>query len=858
MRPPLGCGDSVVEIPSLHHSPLLSSMPCLNTFSALEHEVDAAGEALGDGKDGCPQDQISGANGSANSRQPCPSADDCSQLALALPTVLEFLSLYGFDASTFSPSATLQHWQLCSAYCGWMKFLKYKFSAFFASYLGGDMPKAPFPVPDHPSMLLGSTGGRFIRKMMLPRDELSLEFAIGVLYLKKASPRALDREIAAALEKCKWVLTTPQPIPQLPNCPVTFDDLRAECRRTVREIFRPEGTKVRFTLEDLHRPFAPSLRANVRSRRCDLGTFGQLRDQGYYGPDPNDICTESELWDEDPDDLLAWSTSMMSQCLHGRVAFQGAVELDDDEQVKRSGRCERELCDVNVNSRPVRVSGAFRRRVQERHTALYEQVRRDVSRDRDKFKVKLVGLAEALKIRVISKGPGRSYFLLKPIQMFLSELLGRTRCFALTRNTALDFTIDHVNDVLGSVPGTFASLDYEGATDNFNPAISNEIGEALCDEMELDDDLRAIFLKALTGHTIDGESQQWGQLMGSIVSFVVLCIGNAAVVRRSLELARGETLQLSTAPITINGDDGGVRGPSSFGGIWSMLSTLVGLKPSLGKVYFDTHYFNINSTSFILSPAGRLKHVPYVNMGLAYGLKRSTSDEGRLSVTDIADPIGEHSATLGSRHRDLIRTCPPALVEKVHDLFLRKNRDLLSLTKPLPLYAPEEFGGVGLQPIFSSISFDYDAEFESAGCVDEIRYSHGLSAQDSAIVDYLRFHPVPGLHRLPTDSPAAIRSLWVDAIRPCFSEMSNFDITDADAGFLDVSTYLLTPHSIYERDVNSLRQFRRNQTAWKRLRRRFRAGQSSPVHTPGVVSFDLPGPVGDSVVTVPADTTYLC
>jgi hypothetical protein len=680
-----------------------------------------------------------------------------------------------------------------------MKFLKYKFSAFFASYLGTELPKAPFPVPDHPMQLCGSTAGRFIRKML--RSDRALSFATGVLYLKKAMPRALDSELRAAVEKTKLVLTTSQPIPSFPASPLSFCDLLQECRRTVREIFRSPRGRVRFEKKDLHRPIAPSIRANFRSARSNLGTLGCLLADGYLeDSDPID----QEIVDLRDVDVHGPPTREEFETAHRAVVyprFRDAVELDVKEVSLRGcgedgvSEC---LCggDVNDDSLPLRVTDSFRNDFSSAYAQLYERIR--FEQQNEPFDVKLVPLAESLKIRVISKGPGYKYWLLKPIQVFLSKLLGRHRCFALTRDTDLDFTTSHLNEVFSGFEGDYHSLDYEGATDNFNPQVS----EAICDElskcMELDEDLARDFTSALTGHVIDGVPQRWGQLMGSVVSFVVLCIGNASVVRAAYEHTVHRSVSLSEAPITINGDDGGVKAPSEFLPLWKMFSATVGLKPSLGKVYSHPFYLNINSTSFWSSPSG-LRHIPYVNMGLVCGLKRSSE----LVIAD-ATSYDDRTATLGARHRALIKSCPPDLVHSVHVLFLKMHADLLSssLLSLLPRYVSEDFGGLGLQPIPGGL--------------------WGPTWMDRDICDFLSSTSFSLLRRLPGDAPLAVRSLWTSALpfRPS-PGCPSMDMTERDIGFLDVASFYVAGFRLQNGLHDPLLQLRKNATVWARLRRRF-------------------------------------
>jgi len=813
VRPLTECGDSFVEIPSLHHETVLvDTHTDYNPYSCLDlEEPSVVGSGLSNlsGKKGSPQDQkILG------TMVECPpkvcSADDCAQLALALPVIIKYLIPFGFDPSGFDSSSTIQHWQRCSAYCGWMKFLKYKFAAYFSHYLHTELPPAPFPIPDHPAHLLGSTAGRFMQKVL--RSPLGLTFATGVNYLKKGMPRALDSELKAAILKTEIALTTPQSLPVIPDCPSTFGELLEECRRTVREIFTVGGKVVKFTENDLHRPCAPSIKACFQAPRSELGTLGCLVRDGFLAPAPAaDLDGVMEL---DPEDFMDIDRQELAKVGYSSMVYREAVEYDASMRQVRCGGGNYECMeDDEGGTTPLRVTSRFKQVFKDSYRKVYEQVRsRTVSQ---KFDVKLVALAESLKIRVISKGPCYKYFLLKPLQVFLSKLLGCNRAFALTRNTDLEFTTDLLNDVFGAREGLFHSLDYEGATDNFNPLVSEVICDEMSNCMDLDAQQRSDFRDALTGHIINGKRQRWGQLMGSVISFVVLCVGNAAVVRRSLELTDMRLYNLCDAPILINGDDGLVRASPPFLSTWKSLATLVGLKPSVGKVYSHPRYANINSTSFWLSNSSTLVHVPYVNMGLVCGLSRSSE----LSVDNLFDEFDPRASSLGARHRALMDSCPPGLRLEVHKIFLEMHRDLLcspSLSE-ISWYAPESLGGLGLCPIFATNDLDV--------------MLFGPSELDEKIINHLISFPDSSLHRLPSDAPLAVRQSWTRSIPFRRTQLESFIMCENDIGLLDVSTYYLIPGFLAAGLSDPLHQLTHNRRIWRRLRRRFSRVPSQSLRT---------------------------
>jgi len=235
---------------------------------------------------------------------------------------------------------------------------------------------------------------------------------------------------------------------------------------------------------------------------------------------------------------------------------------------------------------------------------------------------------------------------------------------------------------------------------------------------------------ALTRHVIVSKlfdinlPQQRGQLMGSIISFPLLCIANAAVCRWAKEIECKRSILLKNLPLSINGDDAIIRCNEIGKEAWSIISTYCGLSPSVGKVYFSKYFLNINSTTYNYHSVGweghrmmnskneyvnRILHfelVKYVNLGLLYNLQRS----GTSATSGGLFSVGKSEETLtsiGARARDLIKMTPTFLQEKVLSDFIHLNEDALK-SYSLPWFIPEELGGIGLPCIgrWQANSFD--------------------------------------------------------------------------------------------------------------------------------------------------------
>jgi hypothetical protein len=182
------------------------------------------------------------------------------------------------------------------------------------------------------------------------------------------------------------------------------------------------------------------------------------------------------------------------------------------------------------------------------------------------WRTKPLGLREALKVRVITKGPVFAQTLFIPLQKYMFKALSRFRCFhSLICGGQL--TGEFLRGSLGPLKKNckFLSGDYEAATDNLYSWTSERVARRIAINIGLSGAEKDMFLHLLTGHTIEYNNmirqQVRGQLMGSIVSFPILCLINAALCRTVLEVDSSVSfhkdiiIPLSEAPMQINGDD---------------------------------------------------------------------------------------------------------------------------------------------------------------------------------------------------------------------------------------------------------------------------------------------------------------
>jgi hypothetical protein len=340
-----------------------------------------------------------------------------------------------------------------------------------------------------------------------------------------------------------------------------------------------------------------------------------------------------------------------------------------------------------------------------------------------------MAVREPCKTRIVSLGPEDTYYYLKDLQKFMWTVLKDHPCFQLIgRPVTEEVLMDRFGD---QPPGSvFVSVDYSDATDGLMSWASEWCMRCVAECSGLSDFDLEVATAALTGHTLlyteNGQfvarKQTNGQLMGSPVSFPILCLINAAVCRAAMEAPMSRDwgdlvdepladyqppLSLREAPLLINGDDGlFVQENAWVYSSWISDAKQLGLNDSPGKTYVSAEFVQINSKLFTVGawtrpslvtglPVSTLvfSHVPYVNFGY-------------LSPFDPK----------GGRERDYQDL--PALAEgfldgfsgKLRDAmmtwFLRSHRGLLQrIPQGMSYWLPAHLGGLGL-PITRKLSED--------------------------------------------------------------------------------------------------------------------------------------------------------
>lgn len=671
--------------------------------------------------------------------------------------IYDLLILYGLEENLETQADfrhTVDHWtdQISRMGGDWMKFAKYKLASFVHARTDqmGPAPEAPVGIKaENPKFLITGQVGRFLKKITLPSSPVAAEVIAGVgLGVKKGMPRPGKDYLDKGAKASYIALTTTRPDqPDIPDLDVLRESkldaeakkegkagidwndyrdakyenclsrrtTRIQVRRIVHELFY--GHKYDHWLKSRRSRQFPSTSSTNTSSRSDGGGFADV--QSY--------AKRFGFFDSEKP-LMKFSVfSGHEESLLEGMALGRMVDLMLDDEAL----AEPPTTVFNVNYVELyaqydhlydhAAATYLNETLTEGKWNVGEQVWH-YGYDGFDNEVDIVALSEALKVRTITKGNGMRNFLLQPLQSFLWSRLRAHPIFALIGEP---LTEQHILNVLGGrlkAGEAYLSGDYSAATDNLAPWFSEMIAEEIAVMCDLPGWLTELFRQALTKHMIrdpDSEEvkpQQWGQLMGSLVSFPILCIANAIVCRWTLEHSHNRRMNLKDVRMLINGDDCVFKIKTSALPVWEAIAKYHGLAPSVGKYFLSRTLIQMNSVNFTVEefthdiwyfdeaePYSRpcpFRLVKYINFGLLYGFGRSVMMLRKRKGEEIKDDESlspEDIINLGSRAHDLLRFAPIRLQESVYGLFLeRHNANLSKQAGGLSWFAPKSYGGLGL------------------------------------------------------------------------------------------------------------------------------------------------------------------
>jgi len=573
----------------------------------------------------------------------------------------------------------------------WVKFWKWKTASYFAmKYEGQD----PIPRPQlnfgHAQkidsffgceILLGGIFHDTLKSFSAEPRNLRIvhEFNASVLNLKKGFPRPPEEMKEKSLSETFVQLTT-APSNYKDDQIADIELIKDEIDRVVEEIFGDSKVEV----SDLSRPQFPSTSACVTHSVKKCGQAGALMEA---------MKKKGIRLDKIPDPQIG----SVHAYLTGRMSTHyGDLGVDEDLyfQILREA-------DLEVPEEITAKLFAFHE-YDEFYLSIFDEMF-ELAYSEETPKVKLVALLEALKIRVISKGPGITYFVLKWFQKWLFKQLRRFDVFKFIGEPLnMQYMLPFLNQCL---PGfQFVSGDYKASTDNLRSWVSEKICHKLFQFLGENADnefirsrpsflkkLKELVIRSLTGHLIENplkkgefESQKNGQLMGSIVSFPFLCIANFVVCRMAMERGMNCRYNINRIPLLVNGDDCLFLSNHRGYELWLKYAGLLGLESSIGKTYFSDELATLNSQVYV-KLEGVWTKIEAINLGLLYGRKRSGINKETLDITTIGTTAQQMLDNLNNQE---LRT-------NMWNRFKDLHWDILNSTR-LSWFAPTWAGGLGI------------------------------------------------------------------------------------------------------------------------------------------------------------------
>nr|UJQ92932.1 MAG: putative RNA-dependent RNA polymerase [Narnaviridae sp.] len=573
------------------------------------------------------------------------------------------------------------------------------------------------PVPDqfrgNPMVLVGGKVGRFLRCRMKGFTDQCLSIAFSIKESKRGGRPVNDAFKAEAIQKHEKILCEPRDVDPDDR---HFDRLISEVRRTVREVFP--------------------------RRRLGVPKFRHPSASAHYG------------WTRKVGGALEYLRQRF-HTVSDRISPLELVRMDE-----RAGSVWEQWG-----------------RIWDEHTIVSE-LRRAAKEETCLAKPQCI--LEPFKVRVITTGEPARYVLARMYQKPIHDLLGQHPTFCYTHGPVTEDNLTRYMAKYGFEPtGFWVSGDYESATDNLDPTLSEVCLEAIWERLGLDLTDLVLLLPTMSQHQIDYtewgsevRKQVWGQLMGSPLSFPILCLINAAVTRYSYELVSGQQSALVDLPIVINGDDVLFYAKNSLHyEVWKTETARAGLKFSLGKNYTSPDFAMINSVLFRCSvefpqlpvtdnvfgvsnwhnerrqvgpqwgPLSGANHIfrriPYVNVGLLFGQGKvlNVSSDLEKRESSLRGP-----ANVGACAQTLVDGFTGQTRERLIGEFINRNLDALKQAPPgVDWFLPRFLGGLGL-PVPAGYQISESSRKIAAwlSCLDVDKYcSLQLSLRGSAKEDYL-------------------------------------------------------------------------------------------------------------------------
>jgi hypothetical protein len=388
-----------------------------------------------------------------------------------------------------------------------------------------------------------------------------------------------------------------------------------------------------------------------------------------------------------------------------------------------------------------------------------------LSRDIPDFKsyprARVASVLEPLKVRLITAMSSVHTIAAKPLQISLWKYLRQIPPFSLIGESISEIPIQALFDRHKRLFGNeddppIVSGDYQAATDRLNINVTKIIQDEINRCIDPSDRfliksfnsiLREQILFYPSWSKIPPAKQENGQLMGSILSFCVLCIANLFTYVESLtpELQHRFYVKcdLSPAqlPVLVNGDDILFRAHPDQYDRWLKSTSSVGFQLSVGKNFVHQKFFTVNSVpiaflkdedryvdllpnvplpgrdklyspvpwylidprrlyNFVHFRTDRFEIYGYINVGLLTGQSKLTGSDSTRST-----PLS------GWYAKSVVPACNPSFAHKRFIFYHRSEiyRQTKYGSKTLNIFAHPYLGGLGF-PVPQGVTPRYSAQ----------------------------------------------------------------------------------------------------------------------------------------------------
>jgi hypothetical protein len=203
--------------------------------------------------------------------------------------------------------------------------------------------------------------------------------------------------------------------------------------------------------------------------------------------------------------------------------------------------------------------------------------------------------------------------------------------------------------------------------------------------------------------------QRNGQLMGSPLSFPILCLVNLIAYWRSMELYTTKRIKFKDLPVLVNGDDILFRSNQKHYAIWKDQIKYVSFTLSLGKNYIHSTLLTVNSVMYSFSLTKELDYLYNLSLSLQT-IDANFVGEWKFQLINYMNP-GLLTAQSKNTMRDKTRSLPLSDLYEIsvggaNDVFRAHQRFIhynLSAIKVMTdngkfnLFIPIHLGGLGFK-----------------------------------------------------------------------------------------------------------------------------------------------------------------